>query len=411
MSCQEVFMLKPLAKRIELAHLPEYRQSGLPSQEDSELRLNKIKREIGNFVSFGVADSKVMGVPRHVVEETKRILERQNDVYTPHEGELEVRQVVSEFLKKEKGLDIDPLSQIIVTPGTQMGIFSAMASILDSGDEVLLADPDYSCVEPVARLFDANVVPMPLAKREGQFSFDVRALQERVTKKTKLLVFSNPNNPTGYLYTKEELKLIADLAQDYDFYVLADELYGRLVYDGRTQHSLASLPGMMERTVTLMGVSKTESMQGFRAGFLFASREVTKAIRDIVRYAMQRAPYYAQRGLMTILREPKDFADERVKVHQHKRDLIVQELSKVVGIKCNKPAGTSYIFPDVTGLGLSSQEFCEQLLKTQRISVSPGFNFGRQGEGHFRLCFACGDDRLIMAARRMASFAEQALKK
>jgi len=399
-------MLKPLARRIGSAHLPEYEKIGLPSQEKSELRLDRVKREVGSFISFGVADSKVMRVPKHVVEETRKVLDTPNDVYTPHEGELEVRQTISEFLKREKALDIDPLSKIIVTPGTQMGIFSTMASILDPGDEALLTDPDYSCVEPVARLFDAKVVPMPLSKHEGQFSFNGEALRERVSKKTKLFVFSNPNNPTGYLYTREDLKLIADLAHDYDFYVLADELYGRLVYDGLMQYSFASLPGATDRTITLMGVSKTESMQGFRAGFLFANKQVTRAIRDIVRYAMQRAPYYAQRALLTILREPKELVVERIKLHQQKRDLIVRELKKVRGLLCSKPAGTSYVFPDITGLGLSSQEFCEQLLRTQRVSVSPGFNFGRQGEGHFRLCFACGDDRLVMAARKMASFSE-----
>lgn len=406
----ELIFMKPLARRIEVAHLPEYREIGLPSQEESELRLNQARRDVGNFISLGVADSKVMRVPKHVVEETKRVLDSPNDVYTPHEGELEVRQAISEFLKREKALDVDPLSEIIVTPGTQMGIFSAIASILDPGDEAILTDPDYSCVEPVTRLFDARVVPMPLSKHEGQFSFNRKVFQERVTNKTKLFAFSNPNNPAGYLYTKEDLKFIADLAHDYDFYVLADELYGRLVYDGLLQHSFASLPGAADHTITLMGVSKTESMQGFRAGFLFANKQVTRAVRDMVRYAMQRAPYYAQRALMTILREPKALSAERVRVHQEKRDLIVRELKKAKGILCNKPAGTSYVFPDVTALDLSSQEFCEQLLKTQRISVSPGFSFGRQGEGHFRLCFACGDDRLVAAAKGIAAFAESVVK-
>jgi aspartate/methionine/tyrosine aminotransferase len=398
--------MKPLARRIELAHLPEYQEIGLPSQEESELRLNQARRDGGGFMSLGVADSRIMRVPKHVVEETKKVLDSPNDVYTLHEGELEVRQTISEFLKREKSLDADPLSEIIVTPGTQMGIFSTIASILDSGDETVLTDPDYSCVEPVARLFDARVVSAPMSKHEGQFSFNGKAFQERVTNKTKLFIFSNPNNPTGYLYTKEDLKLIVDLAHDYDFYVLADELYGRLVYDGLLQYSFASLPGAGERTITLMGVSKTESMQGFRAGFLFADKQVTRAIRDMVRYAMQRAPYYAQRALMTILTEPKELSEERVKIHQEKRDLIARELKKARGILCNKPAGTSYVFPDVTALGLSSQEFCEQLVKTQRISVTPGFGFGRQGEGHFRLCFACGNDRLVAAAKGMAAFAE-----
>jgi len=406
-----VLDLKPLARRIELAHLSEYREAGLLSQKESEFRLSRIRKEVGSYISFGVADSRVMQVPQHIVEETKRVLDRPNDVYTPHEGELEVRQAVSEFLRREKGLEADPLSEIIITPGTQMGIFATMASILDAGDEALLTDPDYSCVEPVARLFDAKVVPVPLSKRSGQFSFNGKEFRERVSRKTKLFAFSNPNNPAGYLYTREDLKLIADLAKDYDFYVLADELYGRLVYDGLAHYSLVSLPGSVDRTITLSGVSKTESMQGFRAGFLFANEEIARAVRDIVRYAMQRAPYYAQRGLMAVLKEPKELAAERVKVHQDKRDLIVREFKKVGDLVCNHPAGTSYVFPDITRLGLPSQEFCEQLLKTQRISVTPGFIFGREGEGHFRLCFACDNNRLMTAVERMIAFAESVRSK
>lgn len=404
-------MSKIVAARMLRAELPEYNQIGLPSQKDGEERINAVKQEVGEFISLSVADSKVMLPPQHVVEAVKKAMETPANVYCPHSGDLEVRNAVSTFLKQFKDIDADPNNEIVITPGTQLGIFATLIALIDPGDEVLLVDPDYSCVEPPARLLDARVVPVPLKKNDvGGYVFDFDFLRERVTGKTKLLVFSNPNNPAGILYSKQNLAAIADLANDYDFHVLADELYSRLTYDDSTHYSLTTLPGMKDRTITLMGTSKTESMQGFRAGFVYASEEIARRISELVRYAVQRTPYYSQKAMQAALQEPSEYGKERIRVHQEKRDIIVHGLNKAIGIRCESPKGTSYVFPDISGLGLGSQEFSEQLLRLSRIYVLAGYHFGRNGEGHVRICFACSNERLEASARTIAEVAQKIRK-
>jgi aspartate/methionine/tyrosine aminotransferase len=403
-------MKKLAADRMLRAELPEYSDVGLPSQAEGEASISKVRQEVKDFISLSVADSKVMLPPKHVVEAVKKAMDTPTNVYCPHTGDTEVRKTVATFLKEFKGIDADPDTEIVVTPGTQMGIFGTFVSLIDPGDEVVLIDPDYSCVEPPARFVDAKVVPAPLRKNNGGYLFDYEALRERVSKNTKLLVFSNPNNPAGILYSKQDLTGIADLANDYDFFVLADELYNRLVYDNAPHYSLATFPGMNERTITLMGISKTESMQGFRTGFAYARKEIAQRISELVRYAVQRAPYYAQKAMEAVLQEPKKYAEERVRIHQEKRDIIVKGLSKATGIKCQKPQGTSYVFPDVSGLGMSSQEFSEQLLRLGKIYVPAGYHFGRNGEGHIRICFACSNQRLENSAETIATVAQRIKK-
>lgn len=403
--------MKPVADRMIRAELPEYNEVGLPSQAEGEARLAKVRQEVKNFVSFGVADSTVMLPPKHVVDAVKKAMESPANVYCPHSGDPGVRKTVASFLKKFRGIDADPNSEIIVVPGTQMGIFATFLALVNPGDEVLLIDPDYSCVEPPARFADGKVIPVPLKKgTDGGYLFDYETLRSRVSKNTKLLVFSNPNNPAGILYSKQDLAAIADLANDNDFYVLADELYNRLVYDNAPHYSLTTFPGMKERTITLMGISKTESMQGFRTGFVYANKEISQRVNEVVRYAVQRASYYAQIAMDAVFQEPDSYAKERIRNHQEKRDIIVSGLNKATGIKCHKPEGTSYVFPDISGLGLSSQEFSEQLLRLAKIYTPPGHNFGRNGSGHVRICFACSNERLESSAKTIATVAPK-LKK
>jgi aspartate/methionine/tyrosine aminotransferase len=399
-----------IANRMLRAELPEYNIVGLPSQAEGEARIDKLREEIKEFVSLSVADTKVMLPPHHVVEAVKRAMETPANVYCPHSGDPEVRKSVATFLKEFKGIDADPDCEIIITPGTQMGIFGTFVSMVDPSDEVLLIDPDYSCVEPPARFVDAKVVPVPITKENGGYLFDYEKLRENVTKNTKLLAFSNPNNPTGILYSKQDLAGIADLANDFDFYVLADELYNRLVYDDAPHYSLTTFPGMKERTITLMGISKTESMQGFRTGFVYARKEIAQRISEVVRYSVQRAPYYAQKAMEAVLQEPKTFVKERILVHQEKRNIMVNGLSNIPGIICNRSQGTSYVFPDISQLGVGSQEFSEQLLRLGRIYVPAGYHFGRNGEGHVRICFACGNERLERSAKTIAMVADKLRK-
>ena len=400
-------MKKLVADRMLRAELPEYKDVGLPSQAEGEARMAKVKQEVKNFISLSVADSKVMLPPKHVVDAVKKAMETPANVYCPHNGDPHVRKTVTTFLKDFRGIDADPDNEIVIVPGTQMGILATFLSLINPSDEVLLIDPDYSCVEPPARFVDAKVVPVPLKKNNGGYLFDYEALRSRVTKNTKLLVFSNPNNPAGILYSKQDLTSIADLANDNDFYVLADELYNRLVYDDAPHYSLTTLPRMKERTITLMGISKTESMQGFRTGFVYAKREIAQRISEVVRYSVQRAPYYAQIAMEAVLQEPNKYAKERTRNHQEKRDIIVSGLSKAPGIKCQQPQGTSYVFPDISGLGIGSQEFSEKLLRLGQIFVPSGYHFGRNGEGHVRICFACSNERLEISAKTIATVAKK----
>lgn len=308
--------------------------------------------------------------------------------YTPYRGDNAVREQVSANIESVLGIPATGASQVILTPGTQGALFIALAAILEPGDVVLLPDPDYLSTERMLRYFGAEVIRIPmLYEHEGRPVLDAEILTAAAARRPKLMVFSHPNNPTGMIYDDTTLALIAELAEVNNFHVLADQLYCRLVYDGEKYTSLAALPGMAERTITLLGPSKTESLSGYRLGVAVAPRAILDRMEDVQSCTALRAPAYAQHLLSRWLVDDQDYLATRIAEYEVMRDLTVAAINTSTVLQVRPSFGSAYVFPKVL-IDASDQEIALALKKSAGVVVNPGYQFGPRGIGHMRLCFA-----------------------
>ncbi|WP_243983076.1 aminotransferase class I/II-fold pyridoxal phosphate-dependent enzyme [Streptomyces sp. NEAU-YJ-81] len=314
--------------------------------------------------------------------------------YTPYRGDRAVREAVARNVSTVLGIPATGPADVILTPGTQGALFTALAAILSPGDLVLLPDPDYLSTERMLRYFGARVRRIPMIWPDESAggprtrpTLDLEALEEAAAEKPRLMVFSHPNNPTGAIYGAETVAAIADAARRHDFAVIADELYCRLVYDGEEFHHLAALDGMAERTVTLLGPSKTESLSGYRLGVAVAPTALVDAMEDVQSCTALRAPSYAQHLLTHWIAEDGAFLDERLVEYQALRDATVKKINASSVMRVNSAYGTAYLFPEIL-TGASDQAVALALKEHAGVVVNPGYQFGPAGTGRMRLCFA-----------------------
>jgi aspartate/methionine/tyrosine aminotransferase len=286
-------------------------------------------------------------------------------------------------------VDVDPTRNLLLTPGTQAGLFAALAALVDPGDRVLLVDPDYLASERMLRYLGANVVPIPLIwEGVDRPTIDLDALKVALDLRPRLLLFSHPNNPTGAVFDAPVIREVAQLARETDLYVVVDELYARLIYDGQPFHHLIELEGMQERCVTLLGPSKTESMSGFRLGVAVAPADVVDRMEDVLSITALRAPAYAQHALVRWLDEDGEFVAQRVRDYQQLRDETVERINRSGILQVTAPRGTAYMFPRPMDGERSDQDIALRLARKAEVMINPGYQFGERGAGHFRICFA-----------------------
>ncbi|MBQ0854584.1 pyridoxal phosphate-dependent aminotransferase [Streptomyces sp. NPDC057620] len=314
--------------------------------------------------------------------------------YTPYRGDRGVRAAVAENVSTVLGIPATGPADVILTPGTQGALFTALASILSPGDLVLLPDPDYLSTERMLRYFGAEVRRIPMvwphegdAGRGARPSLDLEELERAAALKPRLMVFSHPNNPTGAVYDEATIEAIADAARRHDFTVIADELYCRLVFEGEEFFHLAAREGMAERTVTLLGPSKTESLSGYRLGVAVAPTALVDAMEDVQSCTALRAPSYAQHLLGRWIADDQDFLAKRLVEYQALRDATVKKINASSVMRVNASYGTAYLFPEVL-TGASDQAVALALKEHAGVVVNPGYQFGPAGSGRMRLCFA-----------------------
>ena len=323
--------------------------------------------------------------------------------YTGYRGNAAVLGLVSEALAGFTGQRFDPDSELILTPGTQAGLFGALAAIVGDGDNVLLFDPDYLFSERMLRFLGGNVHNVPLTDGPTvQPDFDVLA-ESMARLRPRLLVFSNPNNPTGAVYSSAAIARIAELAVRHDVWVLVDELYARLVYDGAPFTHLVAQPGMRERTITLFGPSKTESLSGYRLGVVAAPRAVIAALEDVQSITSLRAPAYAQHVLRPWLRDDHAWLATRLQEFDRLRQMTARAFRRLPWVKLFPQHGTAYLWPDVSAIGQPDFVVAAALLREAGVLVSPGYQFGPRGHGHFRVCYARGEQEWAAALDRMTA--------
>ena len=359
-----------------------------------------VVQETEGAISLGVGEPD-FDTPWHIRDEGIYSLEKGRTFYTSNSGLKELRQEVSNYIKRTQGIVYDPMSEIFITVGGSEAIDPAFRAMVDEGDEVLIPQPSYVSYEPCAVLADAKPVIIEL-KEENEFRLTAEEVLEKVTDKTKILVLPFPNNPTGAIMEKEDLEKIAKVVIEKDLYVLSDEIYGELSY--KSKHvSIASLPGMKERTILINGFSKAYAMTGWRLGYACGPEVIMKQMIKIHQYAIMCAPTTSQYAAVEALKN----GDEDVRVmreeYNHRRRYLLNEFKKF-DLPCFEPYGAFYVFPCIKKFGMSSDEFCTRLLKEEKLAVVPGNAFGDCGEGYIRISYAYSLDNLKAAMERFERF-------
>lgn len=320
--------------------------------------------------------------------------------YSGYRGHSAVLGAVAETVSRLLQVSVDPSQNLVLTPGTQAGLFASLSATVEAGDRVALFDPDYLFSARILRFLDADVTYIPMRLHDPGPDFE-RLEHEFEVKGTRFLVFSHPNNPSGAVFSKATISRIAELAVRFGVTVLIDELYARLLHDSVAFAHLAAEPGMAERTITLLGPSKTESLSGYRLGVVVGPAAIMRRIENVVSIMALRAPAYAQHVLVPWMRDDHAWLAERMSAFTALRTTTVDALRRLPWLKVTIQSGTAYVWPDVSALRVPSNEVAQALLRDAGVLVSPGYQFGPGAGGHFRLCYARDEAEWIAALERM----------
>ncbi|HEX4211820.1 MAG TPA: aminotransferase class I/II-fold pyridoxal phosphate-dependent enzyme [Candidatus Dormibacteraeota bacterium] len=398
----------PTPARIERLALPERAADLGMSVRDAEHELERAPSP-GELLDLTYANTHRFPAPAWVLPAINEAAAGRGMTYTPYRGDATVRSAVAESLSTFLGVPVDPEGELILTPGSQAGLFVALSSLVVPGGRVALIDPDYLSSERLLRYLGAEVTPIPLRWEDsGQPpSPDLEAMEAAFRGGVRLLLFSHPNNPTGMVYGPAVIAAIARLAREFDVVVVADELYSRLTYEETAFSHLLAEPGMRERCVTLLGPSKTESMSGYRLGVAVGPPEVIDRMEDVLGVSVLRAPAYAQHALVPWLAADHEFVRDRIVEYRTLRDTTVERLRHSPLIEVRPALGTAYMFPDVSLVGATDQEVALALKREAGMLINPGYQFGRRGTGHFRLCFAQTETAWEPALERMVATLER----
>lgn len=365
-----------------------------------------IVSEMKDAISLGVGEPD-FETPWHIRDEGIFSLEKGRTFYTSNSGLKELRVAIADYMKRSQGVDYDPIHEILITVGGSEAIDLMFRAMINAGDEVLIPQPSYVSYEPCAILADAKPVIINL-KTENKFRLTPEELESACTEKSKILVLPFPNNPTGSIMTKEDLEALVPIIIKHNFYVLSDEIYGELTYTGK-HVSIASLPGMRERTILVNGFSKAYAMTGWRLGYACGSAAIVRQMTKIHQYAIMCAPTTSQYAAVEALNNG-DADVEMMRESYNERRRFVLNMLKEMGLPCFEPEGAFYVFPCIAEFGMSAEDFATKLLKEKKVAIVPGTAFGDCGEGYLRISYAYSIDNLRKALERLKDFVEELRK-
>jgi len=341
--------------------------------------------------------------PANIRAAAKKALDEGFTHYPPYMGLPALRDAIAADVSKRKDVPVKA-DHVIVTPGAKPVMYYAMLALIEPGDEVIVPDPGYPIYESMARFAGGTPVPLPI-RQEREFRADLDELESLITKRTRMLVLNSPANPTGGLFTREDIVRIAELALRHDLVVLADEIYGRIVYEG--EHvSIASIPGMLERTIILDGFSKTFAMTGWRLGYAVLPDVLLYAFGRLIINSVSGTSTFSQVAAIEALTGPQDEVDAMVTEFEARRNLVVEGLNAIPGISCIKPHAAFYVFPDISATGLDGAELADRLLHDAGVCVLAGTAFGQVGRGHIRISYANSRENLTEALARIRTVVE-----
>ena len=384
-------MRNPLAKKVV-----EIEPSGIRKFFD-------VVNEMKDAISLGVGEPD-FDTPWRIREEGIYSLEKGRTFYTSNSGLKELKEEICNYIQRKTSVVYDPKSEVVVTVGGSEGIDIAMRAMLDPGDEVLIPQPSYVSYLPCAVLAGGVPVVIPL-QNKNEFKLTREELEAAITPRTKILVLPFPNNPTGSIMTREDLEPIAEVVKEHDLFVISDEIYSELSYQG--EHvSIAEFPGLRERTIMINGFSKGFAMTGWRLGYACGPAEIIEQMIRIHQFAIMCAPTNSQYAAIEGLRNCQPEVDEMREAYNQRRRFLMHEFRRI-GLKCFEPYGAFYVFPDVSEFGMTSEEFATRFLEEERVAVVPGTAFGASGEGFIRISYAYSLEDLKVALGRLERFIER----
>ncbi len=377
---------------------------GVESAFDVLVRAKALEAKGRNVIHLEIGEPD-FPTPPHIVEAGKRALDEGWTHYGPTQGLPELREAIAAETARTHGIPIGP-EHVCITPGAKPIMFFSMLALLEPGDEVIYPDPGFPIYRSVANYLGTKLVPIPLLEERG-FSFDLNVLRDRITDRTRMLILNSPQNPTGGHIPEEDLREIARLVADRDLIVLSDEIYARLHYTEQPPLSIASLPGMREKTIILDGFSKTYAMTGWRIGYGVMPEWIAGAVNKLMVNSNSCTASFTQRAALAAVSGPQDAVEQMVAEFRRRRDVFCRELNRIPGFRCPLPGGAFYAFPNVQGTGIASKQLANMLLDEAGVAALDGGSFGEYGKNYVRFSYANSLENLQEAARRIADLSNR----
>jgi len=377
---------------------------GTETAFDVLVKAKALEKQGKNVIHLEIGEPD-FDTPKNIKEAAVKALHDGYTHYVPSAGIPELREAIAEYISKTRNIKVEP-EEVVVTPGAKPIMFFAVLACVNPGDEVLYPNPGFPIYESVINFVGAKPVPVPL-KEANDFGVDHEYVKEKITKKTKMVIINSPENPTGGVLTRKDLKLIADCIADRDdVIVLADEIYSRIIYEGKHE-SITQFPGMKEKTIILDGFSKTYAMTGWRLGYGVMRKDLAQKIAQLMTNSNSCTCAFTQMAGIEALKGPQDESERMVAEFKKRREVIVSGLNSIEGITCKKPHGAFYVFPNITGTGMDCSKLGDYLLNSAGVAVLGGTSFGKYGEGYLRLSFVNSIENIKKALDRIS----KALKK
>ena len=343
--------------------------------------------------------------PENIKNAASKALSNGYTHYTAAPGLLELRQAIAEYVSEDVGVDINPEKEVMVMPGAKPGLFTGILATANAGDEVIMPNPAFPIYESVTNLVRAKPVPIPL-KEENEFRLSPADVRKKVTKKTKLLILNTPHNPCGSSLMKNEMEEIAEIAEEHNLWVMSDEIYSKIIYEGQ-HYSMLSIPGMRERTIMIHGFSKTYAMTGWRLGYAIGDAKVIANMTRLQVNIASCAAAFSQIAGIEALRGPQDAVSMMAAEYRKRRDAIVRALNSIKGLTCKTPTGAFYVFPNIRKTGMKSKDLMLHLLNKAHVAVVHGTAFGKYGEGYLRFSYATSLDNIKVGMEKVKAAVEE----
>jgi aspartate aminotransferase len=377
---------------------------GVESAFDVLLRARALEAKGKDVIHLEIGEPD-FPTPPHIVEAGKRALDEGFTHYGPTQGLPDLREAIAAEISRTRQISVGP-EHVCITPGAKPIMFFAMLALLESGDEVIYPDPGFPIYRSMANYLGAKLVPVPLLEQRS-FSFDLDVLRDRITDRTRMLILNSPQNPTGGHIPEEDLREIARIVANRDLIVLSDEIYRRIYYTDSPPASIASLPGMLEKTIILDGFSKTYAMTGWRIGYGVMPEWIVDGVNKLMVNSNSCTATFTQKAALAAVSGPQDDVDRMVAEFRRRRDAFCAELDRIPGFRCPLPGGAFYAFPNVEATGIPSRDLSDMLLQEAGVAALDGGSFGEYGKGYIRFSYANSLENLSEATRRIADLSKR----